>query len=472
MEIEVIDVKEQVNTYFKKYALYVIQARGIPNFYDGLTPVQRLVLLNAPEKNEGTIGLVGSVMKTGLYHHGDQSLVGAINKMARTFGCSEPMLIGDGFFGTPVNPKAASARYTKVKISQFARNTFKTNEALNVKNSEGGYDWLHVTVPMGMVTHVVGIAVGYSSNILPRKISDIVEYLDGKNKQLKPYFMGFGGTIKKHNGLDRSWLIEGMLEVDDKAMTLKIGDLPPLMRYDSFIRKMFSKIEELGDHAKVDNNSSERIDITIKWKDSATWTTIRDAISKMTKMIAVEGLVFVKNGTVVEYEDITHYLDEFRIHQQRVVYKKMLYDLQVSNNELEFLRAKVLFMKFMMEKKRKRDEIKLWMVDYKMWIRTRLDNIKLTMLTTEHLKETEDKIKETILEIKRQEDECAKQLAKCKALEKGFKGKGKVSMESSVSLLDEVGIPQLIDGIEVYNGELDEEIPKEDEDAEEGSELD
>jgi DNA gyrase/topoisomerase IV subunit A len=461
MEIEVIDVKEQVNTYFKKYALYVIQARGIPNFYDGLTPVQRLVLLNAPDKNEGTIGLVGSVMKTGLYHHGDQSLVGAINKMARTFGCSEPMLIGDGFFGTPVNPKAASARYTKVKISQFAKNTFKTNEALNVKNAEGGYDWLHVTVPMGLVTHVVGIAVGYSSNILPRKMSDVVEYLDGKNKQLKPYFAGFRGTIKKHNGLDKSWLIEGQLEVDDKAMTIRIGDLPPLMRYDSFIRKMFVKVEELGDHCKVENNSSESIDILLKWRDQASWPQLRDAISKMTKMIAVEGLVFVKNGSVVEYEDITHYLDEFRIHQQRVIYKKMLYDLAVSNDELEYLRAKVLFMKFMMEKKRKRDEVKDWMAAYKPKIRARLDNIKLTMLTTEHLKETEDAIKEMVAQIKRQEAECAKQLAKCKAMEKGFKGKGKVSMESSVSLLDEVGIPQLLDGIEVYTGDTEDEDAKE-----------
>jgi DNA gyrase/topoisomerase IV subunit A len=458
MDIQVIDVKEQINTYFKKYALYVIQARGIPNFYDGLTPVQRLILLNAPDKNEGTIGLVGSVMKTGLYHHGDQSLIGAINKMARTFGCSEPMLVGDGFFGTPVNPKAASARYTKVKISTFAKNTFKTNEALNVKNSEGGYDWLHVTVPMGLVTHVVGIAVGYSSNILPRKIGDVQEYLDGKNKQLKPYFAGFGGTIKKHNGLDKSWLIEGVLEIDEKTMTLKIGDIPPLMRYDSFIRKVFAKVEELGDNCKVENNSSEHIDITMKWRDPATWTQFRDAISKLTKMIAVEGLVFVKDGAVVEYEDITHYLDEFRIHQQRVIYKKMVYDLAVSNDELEYLRAKVLFMKFMMERKRKREEVKNWMSNYKPKIRMRLDNIKLTMLTTEHLKETEDQIKEMIQKIKGQEVECAKQLAKCKSLEKGFKGKGKVSMESTVSILDEIGIPQLLDGIEVYNAELDSEF--------------
>lgn len=466
MEIEVIDVKQQINTYFKKYALYVIESRGIPNFYDALTPVQRLVLLNAPDRNEGTIGLVGSVMKTGLYHHGDQSLIGAINKMARPFGCSEPMLIGDGFFGTPVNPKAASARYTKVKTSSFAKETVRANEALNVKNSEGGYDWLHVTVPMGMVTHIVGIAVGYSSNILPRKMNDIVEYLDGKNKQLKPYFAGFRGSIKKHNGLDKSWLLEGQLEIEEKSMTVKVGDLPPLMRYDSFVKRMYAKIEELGDTCKVENNSSETIDITIKWKDSATWQQFKDAMNKFTKMIVVEGLVFVKDGSVVEYEDITHYLDEFRIHQQRVIYKKMLYELQVSNDELEFLEAKVLFMKFMMEKKRKHEEVKQWLSKYKPKIRQRLDAIRLTMLTTEHLKETEELIKETIAQIKLQQKEAEKQLAKCKGLERGFKGKGKVSMEKAVSLLDDLGIPHAVDGIEIYNPDLEEDEDKAEEDEE------
>lgn len=71
MEIKTIQIKDQINTYFKDYALYVIEKRGIPNFYDALNPAQRLILLNAPDHLEKTIGLVGSVMKTGLYHHAD-----------------------------------------------------------------------------------------------------------------------------------------------------------------------------------------------------------------------------------------------------------------------------------------------------------------------------------------------------------------------------------------------------------------
>src|SRR3989304_2935858 len=172
MDIKAIDIKDQINTFFRTYALYVIESRGIPNFYDGITPVQRQILLNAPDKFEKTIGLVGSVMKTGLYHHGDAGLISAINKLAKPFQNSESLLKGDGFFGSPVNPKPSSARYTSVKIMPHIKKIVSDNHALNEKNPEGGYDWLHVEFPVGLMTHIVGIAVGYSSNILPRKMSD------------------------------------------------------------------------------------------------------------------------------------------------------------------------------------------------------------------------------------------------------------------------------------------------------------
>lgn len=71
MSNNILTISDQINSQYKDYAIYVLQGRGIPNFYDGLTPVQRLILENSPLKYNGTIGLVGEVIKTGLYHHGD-----------------------------------------------------------------------------------------------------------------------------------------------------------------------------------------------------------------------------------------------------------------------------------------------------------------------------------------------------------------------------------------------------------------
>lgn len=66
-----ITISDQINVDYRKYALYVIQSRGIPNFYDALTPVQRLILQNSPSIFKKTVGVIGEVFSTGLYHHGD-----------------------------------------------------------------------------------------------------------------------------------------------------------------------------------------------------------------------------------------------------------------------------------------------------------------------------------------------------------------------------------------------------------------
>jgi len=69
--LEKISITQQINSGYRKYALYVIQSRGIPNFYDCLTPVQRIILEKAPVTFHKTIGVVGDVFSSGRYHHGD-----------------------------------------------------------------------------------------------------------------------------------------------------------------------------------------------------------------------------------------------------------------------------------------------------------------------------------------------------------------------------------------------------------------
>lgn len=466
MEVTTIGIKDQINTDYRTYSMYVIQSRGIPNFYDSITPVQRLILLHVPDKFQTTVALVGSVMATGLYHHGDMSLSKAINKLARPFGCSRPMIIGDGFFGSPVRPRPASTRYTKVKSDTLVGEILDKYAPLNVRNAEGNFEFLNLDIPIGLYTHIVGIAVGYRSNILPRKMEDVIKYLNGENnnKQLKPYFVGFKGTVKKHNGLDKAWLIEGQFEKDDAKMIMHIGDLPPLMKYDSFIGRMHEKLAKHGDdYIKIENNSKKEVDITIRWRTKATFAAVCEDIEKLTKLAVVEGLVFVKDGSVIEYESINDYLDEFRVHRERVIHNRMVYDLHCYNDELDYLRAKREFLLFMMEKKRKNEEIKEFIGKYNKKIATRLDNIKLTALSPETVKQVEAEIKEMEAQIREQKKTIEVQLKKCKALEKTFVSKGKINMKS-VPLFDDQ--PLSIDGIAVYEGEDEYEERTEEEDEE------
>ena len=300
--------------------------------------------------------------------------------------------------------------------------------------------------------------------MLPRKMSDIKEYLDGKNKLLKPYFADFGGTVKKHPTMKKTWIISGQCDFDDKNMIIHIGDLPPLIRFDNFLKKLYLKMDELGDDGKLDNDSSKRVNLTIRWKNKSTWDELKMMVDNLTTIGAIESLIFVKDGAIVEYEDFSDYLDEFKIHRERVFYKKMLFDSEVTSDELDFLYAKVDFLKYMMEKKRTSDEVKTWLKPFKPKIRSRLDSIRLTVLTLEEIKATQELIKITIKQLEAEKKIVKTQLEKCSLLEKSFIGKSKINVGAR-SLFEE-DKPITIDGIDIYQIE-DENEEDENEELEE-----
>lgn len=450
-----ITITDQISQKYREYALYVLQSRGIPNFYDSLTPVQRIVLQNSPSQFNKTIGLVGEVIRTGHYHHGDSSLAGAISKLARPFGCSYQLLEGDGFFGSPVNPTPSAARYTSVRINSNIKNVVQQHSDLNEKNEEGGTDYLNLEIPIGLLTHVIGIAVGYRSNILPRKMEDIVEYLQGKNKVLKPYFRDFSGKIFKFDGNENTWIIESGYEVNTVKRSIRVFDLPPVMRYDSFIDKLYTKLDLSGFDYRVNNESQSKCDLTIVFGKigSKEFESVSEIVKKMTQIVVKEDVVFVKNGAVAEFDSVKEYLDDFRVHLEDVRLKRMVRDEENFKEDLEFLEAKLKFLIFMSQKKRSNQEIEVFLSHFSPRISHRLSLIQIVKLSEDHIEETKkeiekikNKIKETQALIKSQR-KVVLDLQKKKTAPKSNK-----LMVSSVQ-----SFPQEINGIEVFTLSEDEE---------------
>lgn len=461
--MESISITNQINTQYREYALYVLQSRGIPNFYDFLTPVQRLILENSPSRFNKTIGLVGEVIKTGHYHHGDSSLSGAISKLARPFGCSFSILEGDGFFGSPVNPSPSAPRYTSVKINSKIKEAIDKHKDLNEPNSEGAYDFIHVEMPVGLLTHMIGIAVGYRTNILPRKMEDIQEYLQGHSKLLKPYFKDFSGKVTKYGSEENVWLIESGVEINNSKRSIRIFDLPPAIRYDSFMIKLENKLENLGFDYRVENRSQSKCDLTVSFKgiDDLQFTTASESITKLAKIIVKEDIVLIKDGGVVEYPSIKDYLDHFRVHLEEVKLKRLKKDSVDMNEELEFLEAKLKFLNFMIQKKRNNSEIQGFLKDHSAKISNRLQRIEAIKLSSETIEET----KNQIAELKKQIAE-NKKLIKIQndVFEKLKKGYLKVSKSiSRVSLFE----PKQMDGIEIFQPEEEEIIEEQNSDSDE-----
>jgi DNA gyrase/topoisomerase IV subunit A len=455
-----LTITEHINLKYREFALYVLQSRGIPNFYDSFTPVQRLIMEYAPTNFNKTLSLVGEVISSGNYHHGDSSLASAVSRLAKNFGCSHTLLNGDGFFGSPVKPQPAAARYTSVKIDPQVKEIVQKHWDLNERNSEGSYDSINLETPIGLMTHVLGIAVGYRSNILPRKIEDVNAYLEGENKVLKPYFKNFRGKISKFPELENSWLIESEIETDETHQTIRIGDLSPLLRYDSTMERILMKIEEVGVEHQIFNRSTDSVDVLIKIKGSKElFKVVKERVQSAVQHVVREGIVFVKDGKVIEYGSIHDYLNDFRVQKETVILKRLVRDNDNNSAELSYLEAKLKFLEWMMGSKRKNDEILKWLSQWESRIATRLSKIELVKLSPEEIvltKKAIDEYKKTIAEtnkrIKKQESNLSDIKKKLIV---------KVKTVSKTSSLIPSFEPDYVKGIEIWKPEEEDEMETE-----------
>ena len=457
--MERLTITEHIDINFREYAFYTLEHRGIPDWHDSLTNVQRMILLCAPKTFQKTNSLIGSVTESG-YSHGDSSLANAIARLAKPHSVAESLLEGDGNFGTPFKDHPAAPRYTSVKLSKNSLEVISEMSFLN-KGDVSEIDYLKVGMPIGLLIGVMGIAVGYKSVILPRSSSSIKDYLLGKIKSVKPSYKGFQGKITKVKGMDSSWLIESSLEIDDSKRTIRVKGLPPVIKYERFI----DRIRDWSEDYDFDfiNESQEDIDVLLKFAKSDTsenWMSFKTQIEKFTRIVVKESIVFIKDKTVVEYETIEDYLDEFKDYLEILKLEVLNYKRDKSSYELEFLKAKLAYLKYMLESKRSRQQVLEFLKNYPSSISDRLDIIRLSSLNAETIKETELAIKEETQRLKNFNQDVKNQEKILKTLKFTMKAKIKVAN----SLFDEFRQPKEYNGVNVWEGpeeiieESDEEV--------------
>jgi hypothetical protein len=439
-------ISYHINNNFRDYAIYTLQSRGIPSFDDSLTTVQRYILKSAKIELEKTISLLGNCMSSG-YSHGDSSLAGAIAKLTREFNCSDNILDGKGFWGTPVVNEPAAPRYTSVKIRHDIKQNYLKYGYLDQKIDDV-WKPLYFEVPIGLTSFTTGIAVGYKSIILPRKIDDIKKFMAGSIKEVKPFFKNFKGTVKKHK-VSGGWLITGTYTIDEKNKTIHIEDVPHLLKYASFMKKIYKQVEFEAIDCKILNDSSEKINVKIIYKKQDDLKKLVEIIDRNIKIIVQESIVFVKDNSVITYKKIEDYLLDYQLRVKELLYKDLEFKVNVESFNLDYEKAKLEFLTFMTAKKRTRIEVLDFLKGYNDRISSKLDTIKLTKLNKETIDETK-------LEIKRLTDllkQYTKSLNESKKIYeahlKDFKYTGNIT--SADNSLFEDSENDEIDGIQIFN---------------------
>ncbi|WP_370932052.1 DNA gyrase subunit A [Bartonella sp. DGB1] len=169
------------------YAMSVIVSRALPDVRDGLKPVHRRILYAMNEMSlhwnksyRKSAGVVGEVM--GKYHpHGDKSIYDALVRMAQEFSLRDPLINGQGNFGSIDGDSAAAMRYTECKlekISEFLLHDID-KDTVDFQANYDGREQEPVVLPTRfpnlLVNGAGGIAVGMATNIPPHNLGELLQ---------------------------------------------------------------------------------------------------------------------------------------------------------------------------------------------------------------------------------------------------------------------------------------------------------
>ena len=265
------------STYIKdisrEFAIYTAQNRAIPSLADGIKDGQRKFLWmirNTVDKIK-TVALASSAIGYGIYVHGDASAADTVSLMAAPYVNNIPLLDGIGNFGSRLEPTGVGApRYTSVKRGIAAKELMFTDlDIIPLKENYDGsvMEPVHYLplIPMVLLNGVSGIAVGWSTDILPRNIDDIIDStikaVSGKKiETIKPSYDYLQCDVNHLEG--NTWIFSGKVDKVNTS-TLKISELPPGVSLEKYKEKLNKMIDD-GVISDYDDNSSEFIDIEIK----------------------------------------------------------------------------------------------------------------------------------------------------------------------------------------------------------------
>ena len=187
--IEEVGIAKELRDSYLAYSVSVIKGRAIPDARDGLKPVHRRILYamselgntyNRPYKKSARV--VGDVI--GKYHpHGDAAVYGALVRMAQDFSMRDPLVDGQGNFGSIDGDSPAAMRYTEVRMAKLAGEFLGDIDKDTVDfrpNYDGSLDEpaiLPTKVPNLLLNGSSGIAVGMATNIPTHNLGELCDAL-------------------------------------------------------------------------------------------------------------------------------------------------------------------------------------------------------------------------------------------------------------------------------------------------------
>ncbi|MEX0429293.1 DNA gyrase subunit A [Nocardioides sp. DS6] len=312
--IEPVELQTSMQRSYIDYAMAVIVGRALPDVRDGLKPVHRRVLYAMydggyrPDRGFSKCSrVVGDVM--GQYHpHGDSAIYDTLVRLAQTWVMRNPLIHGQGNFGSPGNDPAAAMRYTECRMAPLAMEMVRDIDEDTVDfvpNYDGRSQEpsiLPSRFPNLLVNGSAGIAVGMATNIPPHNLREVaagatwaLEHPDATREELQdaliervkgPDFPN-GALIVGRSGIEQAYRTgrgsitqRAVIEVDEDnrgRTCLVVTELPYMVNPDN----LALKIAELADSGKVQGIADVRDDTSSRTGQRLVVVLKRDAVARV-----------------------------------------------------------------------------------------------------------------------------------------------------------------------------------------------
>ncbi|MFH1218801.1 MAG: DNA gyrase subunit A [Candidatus Peregrinibacteria bacterium] len=362
------NISDEMESSYLEYAMSVIVSRALPDVRDGLKPVHRRILYAMNElglKSSGgfrkSAAVVGEVLAK--YHpHGDTAVYDSMVRMAQDFAMREPLVRGQGNFGSIDGDPPAAMRYTEAKMEKISDELLTDIDKETVDwrpNYDGRYKEptvLPTKLPQLLLNGTTGIAVGMATSIPPHNLSELIDGLlhlsnnpNATVEELMEFIQGpdfpTGGIIYNTEDIKTAYITgrggmvtrakTDIIEKKGGKYAILVTEIPYQVNKATLVGKIADlvrskKIQGITDIRDESNKDGIRVVIDLK-KDSYP----KKILNQLFKLTALQtsfnmNMIALVDEIQPHLLDLKQVLEHFITHRKIVIKKRTEYDLKIA----------------------------------------------------------------------------------------------------------------------------------------------
>lgn len=373
--IERRTVEDVMEDSFFRYSMSVIIDRALPDVRDGLKPVHRRILYSMESNGWRSGGkfvksarVVGDVI--GKYHpHGDTSIYDSMVRLAQPWALRQPLVNGQGNFGSMDGDPAAAYRYTEAKMTRIAEemlvdiNKDTIDFRDNFDGSEREPSVLPAKIPNLLLNGQIGIAVGMATNIPPHNLGELVdasiELIDNEHatiddllKHVKGPDFPTGATVYGGAPMKQAYqtgrgsvMVRAVADIEETKKgrhQIVITEIPYAVNKATLVEKIAELVKDKklnGISDLRDETSRGKVRIVVELKKDAYPKKLLNQLYKLTALQTSFNfnMLSLVDGIQPRILGLQEMLQEFIKHRQKVVRRRTEFELRKAKERAHIL---------------------------------------------------------------------------------------------------------------------------------------